>query len=290
MATRVGETDPCNAVLDWVWGAAPEAVEIDLPDARAHLDRCATCRRALEERVFITRMLRSASRRLEAPTSLSTRVLTDIEREQIAKRVRFRIVGLCLAASLVLAGAAVWYVLPHSDGPVEWARREHLLAPSLGAPRSEIVSRALTSHVFCDVDRPLQTEAMQPSAVRDRIGGRFASLVTDLANRLPPDLVLVGAHECVRDGRAFLHIRLADAFGRVSVFVSRSDGGSVEARGASIIGQESDANVGMTRLDGVKVYLLDTPEYFAFTISGSDDDSGLSAAKACRAAILDSGD
>ena len=165
----------------------------------SHLETCAECAAALEERIRVKERLQATVRRERVPASLRQSIQANLRRRAEASAAWMRF-PLAVAAGLMLVLTG-WSVL---------RLRELRGVTPLESPQDMITSIlkiGLGDHVHCAVYRsyPKQPPAFQEMTAR--MGPEYAGLVP-IVSRQVQDHKVVLAHQCRFHGRHFVHMVL----------------------------------------------------------------------------------
>jgi anti-sigma factor (TIGR02949 family) len=174
-----------------------------------HLDRCPECRRLTEERQRLKRSLRDAARAEIAPAGLEARIRQNLRAGRSGSSSFLRGWMAAAAALVVLLGSG------------------YALRTRLGAVRDsagQILKVGLADHVHCTLEGHYPDQPPADAQMRAALGHEYAA-VLPVVQQAAGEFVILAAHICKTDGRAYAHVILRKGGALASVVIARKQPG-----------------------------------------------------------------
>jgi anti-sigma factor RsiW len=217
----------CRAVADpYLSGELPEA---GAREVAAHLETCAECRVELEARRALRKTLREAIERspILAPDESFVRDVRARLKDEHDRLHRQRVLPswLAIAAGIVLVAGLGWgvmWMVGSGSATIDWAR---------------LAVHAAGDHRYCALQHALDEAPISLEEAARRYDPMYGGLQQVIETSEPvraEDVVLLGAHACVFQGRRFGHVVARRGDHVVSILVTDADDRSRAARVSTV--------------------------------------------------------
>lgn len=246
-----------------------------------HLENCAACAKAIEDRARVKNLLQRAVRNEIAPAALQVKIQDQIRANQRGSTFLFtqRRVALLAAAFLVALCLSVWSAVSlrhHGQAPGEFY--EASLDRALSVQGRELFDIGLGDHVHCALQSGFADRHDSFAEMSKNLGANYIELVPLVKEKAAAGYELVVAHRCLYGGREFVHLIMRKDAAILSLVITEKNGESFSGNG-SISGNgsvaeaspHSDTSGGVPlyqkRLRDFEVAGFETKSHVAFIVS-----------------------
>jgi len=242
-----------------------------------HLDTCADCVQALEDRKRVRKMLRSAVESEPVPVHLRERIRSEIRRTRTG--FHFPIPrsnwAFAVAASLVL-------VLSGWVGFRVWNLRT---AAVVSEANERILTMGVSDHVTCAMDHGMYRKRFTFEQMSRALGREYAGLVSLVNEKVRADYEIAVAHRCTVNQRNFVHLILTKDDAVVSLVITKKSGEAFPQSGVAAALRESGISLRQARLRQYEVAGFETRDHLAFVVSNLPKDANLELASNLAPAV-----
>jgi len=240
-------------------------------DVLRHLEQCAECSQALENRRRVKALLKTAVMKETAPPALEDRIRRRIRKDASRGWPMWTLVAA--AAVIVIAvGLVGWRVWNHAS-----ATRTNTLAQASCAQLLEV---GLKDHVHCTIDSGFANREFTEAQMRERLGPEFFGLVAMVSEKLPGAYRVTVGHRCKANGREYVHLVLKSAQTAMSLVITKKNDESFTASHVAAILEAAGVPLYDARLNNFEVVGFETPDYLAFVVSDLGREENLQIAAA----------
>jgi hypothetical protein len=223
-----------------------------------HLEQCAGCTEALENRRRVKALLKTAVMKETASVALEDRVRRQIRRDTSRGWPAWTLVAAA-AIILVAVGLIGWRVWNPTS-----ATRTTTIAQTAGAQLLEV---GLKDHVHCAIDAGFANREFTEAEMRERLGPEFFGLVAMVNEKLPGTYHATVGHRCKANGREYVHLVLKSEQTAMSLVVTKKNNESFSANHVGAILEAAGVPLYGARLNNLEVAGFETADYLAFVVS-----------------------
>jgi hypothetical protein len=238
-------------------------------DVLRHLEQCADCSEALENRRRVKGLLKTAVMKETASAALEDRIRHGIRKDRSRGWPTWTLVAAA-AAILIAIGIAGWRVWNHAS-----ATRTNTIAQAGGAQLLEV---GLKDHVHCALDAGFANREFSEAEMRERLGPEFFGLVAMVNEKLPGTYRVTVGHRCKANGREYVHLILKSPQTAMSLVVTKKTNESFTANHVAAILESAGVPLYGARLNNLDVIGFETPDYLAFVVSDLSREENLQIA------------
>src|SRR5213594_1587370 len=205
---------PCERIRSYMDSHLSNELPVETKrEVLRHLDTCADCARALEDRLRVRKMLRSAVESESAPVQLRERIQREIRRTRTGFHfpVQKSHWALAVAASLFLVLSG-WMGLNLRTAAVVSEANEKILTMGVG------------DHVTCAMDHGVYRKRFTFEQMSRALGPEYAGLVSLVHEKVRADYEIAVAHRCTVNQRNFVHLILTKDDSAVSLVITKKSG------------------------------------------------------------------
>jgi mycothiol system anti-sigma-R factor len=224
-----------------------------------HLDTCADCAQALEDRMRVRKMLRSAVESESAPVHLRERIRKEIRTTRTG--FHFLIPGANWAFAVA---ASLFLLLSGWAGLRIWNLRT---AAIVSEADEKILKVGVSDHVTCAVDHGMYRKRFTFEQMSGALGPEYAGLVSLVNEKVPADYEIVVAHRCTVNQRNFVHLIMTKGASVVSLVVTKKSGEAFPESGLDAALRRSGISLHQAQLQRYEVAGFETRDHLAFVVS-----------------------
>lgn len=249
-----------------------------------HMENCADCARALEDRTRVKSLLQQAVRRDVAPAALRERIAHDISnRKSLTAAWSFNggLGWAVAAAALVLMIIGSWAVI-HSLNSRTLRSQEVALNQS-----AQILRIGLNDHINCAIVHEQANRRFTPEKMVERLGADYAGLLPVVKEKAPEGYEVVIAHKCHVDKREFVHMILKNDEKVFSLVITKKNGEAFPESAALAVSRAAGAPLYEARLQDYEVAGFETRDYLGFVVSNLTPQDNLEIASTLAPVVRD---
>ena len=269
---------PCERIRSYMDSHLSNELPVETKrEVLRHLDTCADCARALEDRMRVRKMLRSAVESESAPVQLRERIQREIRRTRTGFHfpVQKSHWALAVAASLFL-------VLSGWMGFRVWNLRT---AAVVSEANEKILTMGVGDHVTCAMDHGMYRKRFTFEQMSRALGPEYAGLVSLVNGKVPRDYEIVVAHRCAVNQRNFVHLILTKYESVVSLVITKKTGEAFSKSALDAALSESGISLHRAQLRQYEVAGFETRDHLAFVVSGLPKHANLDLASNLAPAV-----
>jgi hypothetical protein len=229
-----------------------------------HLQGCQACTQELENRRNIRSRLRSATRRVEPPGYLETRIRAHVQTSENPRPWLYRLAAVA-AMVAVCAGAVIAY----ERGHLRFTRKtqESYIAYVSGSVPA-LMRVGLGDHVHCSVFRKYPKNLPSVEQLSNDLAPEFRGLVQIVQEHVPGGYRLMMSHQCHYHSRSFIHVSFMSGSKQLSLMISKKgDGESFRATELLPALSESGIPLYASGVQRFQMAAFETGGYLVYVIS-----------------------
>ena len=266
------EQHHCKRVRDYLDSYLNNELLVETThDVLRHLEQCAECADALENRRRVKALLKTAVMKETASVALEDRVRRQIRRDTSRGWPAWTLVAAA-AIILVAVGLVGWRVWNPTS-----ATRTNTIAQTGGAQLLEV---GLKDHVHCAIDSGFANREFTEAQMRERLGPEFFGLVAMVNEKLPGTYRVTVGHRCKANGREYVHLVLKSGQTAMSLVVTKKNNESFTANHVAAVLDAAGVPLYGGRLNNLEVAGFETADYLAFVVSDLPREENLQIAAA----------
>jgi anti-sigma factor (TIGR02949 family) len=224
----------------------------------AHLETCAECRAAFEDRLRVRDGLRRAVRREKAPAELREQVRQTMRRGSYSGRY-----WLAAAASVVLMFGIFGLVRMNPwSGPAPIAK-----APRTVTDNALILTVGLNDHVHCAIEGDFAHKKFSDEQMTKLLGPEYAGLVSVVREKIGAGYVVAIGHRCHYQGREFIHFVLRRGEAAFSLVITKKEGESFTRDPRLIALEASGVSLYQASMQKQQVAAFETRDHLVYVVS-----------------------
>lgn len=252
----------------------------------SHLEHCADCTEALEERARAKNYLQRAVRSETAPDALRQKIQNRIRANQpqavapfaqitpssawitppLAQR-RLVFAAVPLLAVLCL-GAWGIYSMWHRGQSSSAIHEATSVDRALSAQTSGLLDIGLGDHIHCALESGFADQHSTLEEMAHNLGADYSDLVPLMKEKAGAAYEVVVAHHCLYGERQFVHLILRNGETVLSLVITRKNGDSFSNKGSnSAASYASGVPLYQGRLRDFEVAGFETDSHLAFIVS-----------------------
>ena len=248
-----------------------------------HLENCADCARALEDRTRVKSLLQKAVRSNVAPAALRERITQDIRnRKSPTAAWSFnRGLGWAVAAALIVMVIASWAVI-HSLNSRNPQSEEIALDRS-----AQILRIGLNDHINCAIVHEQANRRFTPEKMVESLGADYAGLLPVVKEKAPAGYEVMIAHKCHVDKREFVHMILENDEKVLSLVITKKSGEAFPESAALAVSRAAGTPLYEARLQDYEVAGFEMRDYLGFVVSNLTQTDNLQIASTLAPVVRD---
>lgn len=239
-----------------------------------HLEGCKDCSAALEGRIRVRTVLRSALHQEVVPAGLQAKIQSRLRESEVRQETvpfwsRWILVAAATAALCIASVGAyqVWY-LRHPAGQSQLT--------------VSILKTGVGDHIHCAIDSQFAKQHSTLEEMSQKLGPEYVGLVSLANENVPAEFEIVVAHRCSFNGRKFVHLILRNQETVLSLAITRKQGERFPLRGLQAALTVSGIPIYESRIQNMEVAGFETRDYLAFVVSdlGGKENSRIASSLA----------
>ncbi len=252
-----------------------------------HMENCADCARALEDRTRAKSLLQRAVRRDVAPAALRERIAQDLRRQDSRKSMtaawsfntglRWAVAAAALVVMAIGSWAVIYYLNSRNPRSQEVASDQN----------AQILRIGLNDHINCAIVHEQANKRFTPEKMVERLGADYAGLLPVVKEKAPAGYEVVIAHKCHVDKREFVHMILKNDEKVFSLVITKKNGEAFPESAALDVFQAAGTLVYEARLQDYEVAGFETRDYLGFVVSNLTQTDNLEIASTLAPVVRD---
>lgn len=252
------ENHQCRKVLKYLDAYVDNELTVETTqETLAHLETCADCAAALDDRLRVREGLRKAVRRETAPPQLRETVRTTLRRGSMAGRYWLAAASVLLAVGII--GFAV--LRPWSGGPTV------AKGPQTVTDNALILTVGLNDHVHCTIEKNFAHKTFSNEQMAGLLGPDYAGLVPVIREKIGAGYEVAIGHRCKYKGREYIHFVLRKGETAFSLVITKKQGESFTRDPRLIALEASGVSLYQANLQKHEVAAFETRDHLAFIVS-----------------------
>ncbi len=223
----------------------------------SHLESCADCRAALDDRLRVRAGVRNAVRRETAPPQLRENVRATLRRGSMAGRYWLAAASVLLAVGII--GFAV--LRPWSGGPTI------AKGPQTITDNALILTVGLNDHVHCVIEKDFAHKKLSDEQMAGLLGPDYAGLVPVIREKIGAGYEIAIGHRCKYQGREFIHFVLHKGTTAFSLVLTKKQGESFTRDPRLIALEASGVSLYQANLQKHEVAAFETRDHLVYIVS-----------------------
>lgn len=250
-----------------------------LTEVTKHLEGCQSCSAALESRIQVRNVLRSAVQQEMVPAGLRARIQSRLRQSEAQKETlpfwsRWILVA-ATAAALCIAGVGAYRV---------WDLRH---PASLSQLTASILKIGVGDHIHCAIDSQFAKRHSTLEEMSQKLGPEYSGLVSLAKEKVPVEFEIVVAHRCSFNGRKFVHLILKNQETALSLTITRKEGETFPSSGSQAALDVAGVPLYKSKIQNMEVAGFETRDFLAFVVSGLKENENSQIASSLAPAVRD---
>lgn len=252
------ENHQCRKVLKYLDAYVDNELTVETTqETLSHLESCADCQAALDERLRVRSGLRQAVRRETAPPHLRENVRATLRRGSMAGRYWLAAASVLLAVGLI--GFAV-VRMGNSGPPVA-------KGPQTVTDNALILTVGLNDHVHCTIEKNFAHKKFSDEQMAGLLGPDYAGLVPVIREKIGAGYEIAIGHRCKYKGREYIHFVLRKGETAFSLVLTKKNGESFTRDQRLIALEASGVSLYQANLQKHEVAAFETRDHLVYVVS-----------------------
>lgn len=252
------ENHQCRKVLKFLDAYIDNELTVETTqETLSHLESCADCRAALDDRLRVRAGVRNAVRRETAPPQLRENVRATLRRGSMAGRY-----WLAAASVLLAVGIIGFGVLRPWSGTQPVAK-----GPRTVTDNALILTVGLNDHVHCVIEKDFAHKKLSDEQMAGLLGPDYAGLVPVIREKIGAGYEVAIGHRCKYQGREFIHFVLHKGATAFSLVLTKKQGESFTRDPRLIALEASGVSLYQTNLQKHEVAAFETRDHLVYIVS-----------------------
>ncbi len=264
-----------DVLAHYLRGELPESEHAEVS---RQLESNPACRERLEEVRLFQDRLKGAVEREGVPASLHTAIRSSIQAEGSSGS---RTTWVYAAAAVIVLALAGWLTLQFLSSPDEpITPPETKIAEVLPAPMAEVLKIGTIDHIKCAMTfYSGDVKAYSHEKMVESLGPEYEGLLPVVQPKIEGSNMVV-AHQCVFEGRRFVHMILKRPGETISIAMTKKRDGAdalpSDRTQAAMV--ENDIPIYRTFTDGYEVAGFESTGYLIFVVSSMVEEENMKIA------------
>jgi anti-sigma factor (TIGR02949 family) len=252
------ENHQCRKVLKYLDAYIDNELTVETTqETLSHLETCADCKAALDDRLRVRAGLRNAVRRETAPPQLRENVRATLRRGSMAGRYWLSAASVLLAVGLI--GFAV--LRPWNNSPTI------AKGPQTVTDNTLILTVGLNDHVHCTIEKDFAHKNLSNEQMAGLLGPDYAGLVPVIREKIGAGYEIAIGHRCKYQGREYIHFVLRKGDTAFSLVLTKKNGESFTRDPRLIALEASGVSLYQTNLQKHEVAAFETRDHLVYIVS-----------------------